>query len=430
MDLLKILVIGSGGREHSICWKLTQSQLIDKIYCAPGNPGIAQEAKCEITNIDVLDFQAQVEFCKQKNINFVIVGPDNPLACGIVDYLQQNNIKVFGPNKQCAKLEWSKIYAKEFMILNKIPTAKYLIGNGYQDALAKLKANPWLKVFKADGLCYGKGVYVANDSNDSSECLNLLYQNALNKDNQAQIVMEERLCGIEMSLFLLCDGKQAYPFYTSQDYKRRYDHNQGPNTGGMGAYCPHELYSDWNQLIEKYIIKPINNNFHNSQFNYIGVLYVGIMLVKDSTKNELIPYVLEFNARFGDPETQAMLPLLNSDLAYLCLNAINGNLNQSMITWSNAKSIAVVTVLNQYPNPTQPSIITNMPEETNNFKLFQAGTVRQNDQLIAQSGRVMAAVAFDYDYTQAYHIVYNKIKEIKYNNIDYRKDIALHLVQS
>ncbi len=154
------------------------------------------------------------------------------------------------------------------------------------------------------------------------------------------------------------------------------------------------------------------------------------MLVKDSTKNELIPYVLEFNARFGDPETQAMLPLLNSDLAYLCLNAINGNLNQSMITWSNAKSIAVVTVLNQYPNPTQPSIITNMPEETNNFKLFQAGTVRQNDQLIAQSGRVMAAVAFDYDYTQAYHIVYNKIKEIKYNNIDYRKDIALHLVQS
>ncbi len=422
---LNILVIGSGGREHSLCWKLAQSDLVDAIYCAPGNAGIDQEDKCKSVGFDALNFEDQLKFCRSNNIDFVVIGPDNALASGIVDFYQNNNIKVFGPTKTMAQLEWSKIYAKEFLQKNNIPTAKYLIGHGLDDSLKKTKANNWVNVFKADGLCLGKGVYVAENSATREISLNDLYDNTLNKNYDSKILLEEKLEGDEMSLFLICDGKKALPLTTCRDYKRRYNNDTGPNTGGMGAYCQHELYNNLENTIDEKIIKPINKLMSCSELPYTGILYVGLMLVKNN--GSIIPYVLEFNARFGDPETQVMMPLLDCDLAKLLLMAIDGNLSPDLIKWSMAQSVGVVLASNTYPNLSKAQVIEYTPDNTNNFKIFHANSYFNDHKLYTKGGRIFTCVGTGKTYKTARDTAYQNIKSIKIKDTSYRSDIAGHL---
>ena len=300
---LKLLVVGSGGREHALCWKLAQSEQVGQIFCLPGNGGTALERKTTNVEIDVLNFPSISEFCLSNQIDLIVIGPDNPLAEGIVDYLQEKGLRVFGPTRQAAKLEWSKSHAKTFMARHSIPTPRFVVCQSNEEAQRELSNNPWAQVIKVDGLALGKGVFVCNSSEDAQLVCNDIFLENKFGDAAETLLLEEKIIGQELSLLLLCDGKTFTPLASSQDYKRRFDGDHGSNTGGMGAYSPVALHTQYEAIIKETILTPLKAALLSEDWQYRGVLYIGIIVGFSEQDRTIRPRVLEFNARFGDPET-------------------------------------------------------------------------------------------------------------------------------
>jgi len=424
---LKVLVVGGGGREHAIAWKLAQSGKVARIFCAPGNGGTACEAKTSNVDIGVMDFPKLAEFAKKEKVDLVVVGPDDPIADGAVDYFEAQGLQAFGPSKKAAQLEASKVFAKEFMVEHHIPTARYLVFDNLQQAVDAVREHPWARVIKADGLALGKGVFVCDDADEACSALHAIFRERRFGDAGRKVLLEERLNGEELSLLMFCDGKRLVTMPASRDHKRRFDGDRGPNTGGMGAYSPVDLYKHCESAIEEQVLEPLRKVLQSRQFEYKGVLYVGLMIqIKhdDQGKSLYQPYVLEFNARFGDPETQAILPLLKSDLSDIFLACCDGTLAQLDLEWSKEASCCVVAAAETYPESgSRGEAITlgKLPADT---FVFQAGTSGQCGKLITNGGRVLSVVGVAPGLEAAAERAYAGLTRVSFSGMAYRKDIA------
>ncbi|HEY9791084.1 MAG TPA: phosphoribosylamine--glycine ligase [Candidatus Obscuribacterales bacterium] len=424
---LKVLVVGGGGREHAIAWKLAQSGKVARIFCAPGNGGTACEAKTSNVDIGVMDFPKLAEFAKKEKVDLVVVGPDDPIADGAVDYFEAQGLQAFGPSKKAAQLEASKVFAKEFMVEHHIPTARYLVFDNLQQAVDAVREHPWARVIKADGLALGKGVFVCDDADEACSALHAIFRERRFGDAGRKVLLEERLNGEELSLLMFCDGKRLVTMPASRDHKRRFDGDRGPNTGGMGAYSPVDLYKHCESAIEEQVLEPLRKVLQSRQFEYKGVLYMGLMIqIKhdDQGKSLYQPYVLEFNARFGDPETQAILPLLKSDLSDIFLACCDGTLAQLDLEWSKEASCCVVAAAETYPESgSRGEAITlgKLPADT---FVFQAGTSGQCGKLITNGGRVLSVVGVAPGLEAAAERAYAGLTRVSFSGMAYRKDIA------
>lgn len=431
---MKVLVVGGGGREHAICWKLSLSTRVEKIFCAPGNGGTAKCEKTENIDIAAMDFDKLIAFAKDKAIDLVVIGPDNPLAEGIVDSMEAAGLRVFGPNKSQAKLEWSKAHAKEVLNQLNIATARFATANSQQTAEAIVKANQWARVVKADGLALGKGVFVCASEDEALQALNTIYKSGRFSDKK--VVIEEMLSGEEISLLSLCDGKTLTPLLPSQDHKRRFDDDLGPNTGGMGAYAPVQLYEKHKEAIQSKILEPLQKALAEGKLNFKGVLYIGLLMHQESgadksSKKAPEPYVLEFNARFGDPETQTILPLLQSDLFDALYSCTDQTLDQQKLLWSKQSSCCVIGAAQGYPDSSSKGETITFPanetSETDEI-IFQAGTKLLNtaggEQTVTDGGRIFAAVGLADNMAEARERAYKLIATVECQSLDYRRDIA------
>jgi phosphoribosylamine--glycine ligase len=414
-----VLVVGGGGREHALTWKLTQSAKVKHVFCVPGNGGTAKANNVSNVEIKVSDFEKIAEFAKQNKVELIVIGPDNPLADGIVDELQKHGLRVFGPTKSSARLEWSKAYAKEFMAGNNIPTARFLATTNREEALEFARANEWARVVKVDGLALGKGVFVCDCFDDVAAALEEIFEKKLFGQAGECVLIEERLNGEELSLLYFCDGKRLSPMPASQDHKRRFDGDRGPNTGGMGVYAPVKLYQKCADKVQALLVKPFEAALASNKFSYQGIVYAGMMIAANDE-----PYVLEFNARFGDPETQALLPLLETDLFEILWACTEGTLEKTQIKWSNKFSCCVVAAAQSYPASSSKGQVIEIGDMPESCQVFQAGTKWQGDQLTTDGGRVLAVTAVATSMDAARDKAYDAIKMVKFKGMDYRKDIA------
>jgi phosphoribosylamine---glycine ligase len=415
---LKVLVIGSGGREHALSWKLAQSQHVEKVFCAPGNGGTAREHKCENVAIGVMDFNGLRSFAVENNVDLIVVGPDNPLADGIVDKLEKANLRVFGPTKEQAKLEWSKAHAKQFMEKINLPTPRYVICTSHPEAQQAVRENQWARVVKVDGLALGKGVFVCDKEAEVLEAVEQIFGAKSFGTAGDTILLEEKIIGEELSLLMLCDGKTLVQMAPCQDHKRRYDGDSGPNTGGMGAYSPVELYDRYQAQIESQIVQPLQKALSSGALSFKGVLYVGIMISDGK------PMVLEFNARFGDPETQAMMPRLKSDLLEALWSCTCEQLSEVKMEWTPEHSCCVVAVAEAYPTSSSRGEVITFGDQQRDIVLFQAGTKYANNKVVTDGGRVLAVVATAPSMEEAAKNCYTALKKVSFKDMDYRKDIA------
>lgn len=420
----QVLLIGSGGREHALAWKLAQSMQVSKVFCAPGNGGTATESKCENLAIKADDIPAILNWLKQNKTDLVVVGPELPLSLGLVDEIQKLSIPVFGPVKNSAELETSKAYAKQFMNQHNLPTAKFETFSSHSEALAFCQQNDWARVIKLDGLAAGKGVFVCDSMQECIDALAQIYEN-----NPAEkILIEERLTGPEVSLFLLCDGKSVYPMPLAQDYKRRFEHNKGPNTGGMGSFSPVRWAQPYEAKIQQDIIAPLEIALQKLPTAFCGLLFVGILIHQEKNQKEK-PYILEFNVRFGDPETQSILPRLNSDFYELLYHTATGSLKQYIttnpVTWSDTYSVCVNLVHNEYPQKSGKGEVITIGKLRETVKIFHAGTELNQNGLVTNGGRILSVVATtennELSVLQAYEAIH---EQIQFNNMAYRNDIA------
>ncbi|MEG8099162.1 phosphoribosylamine--glycine ligase [Candidatus Liberibacter brunswickensis] len=411
---MRVLLIGSGGREHAIAWKISQSHLLSKLWSIPGNPGIAQHAQC--FNIDIQDHSKIVCFCEEKKIDLVVVGPELPLVNGIRDTLNAAGFKVFGPSKKSSQLESSKSFAKKFCSKYGIPTAEYHCFSDPTIAKQYVQEQSMPIVIKDDGLCAGKGVVIASTIDEAFKAIDQCF-----KKIDSTVVIEEYIDGFEISFFAICDGKTAIPFTTARDHKRVYDGDVGPNTGGMGAYSPalgisQELYSN---IIQK-IIQPTIEGMQKEGIPFQGVLFAGLMITKQG------PYLIEYNVRFGDPECQAMMMRLESDILEIFNSCINENLHNTQIEWKPEYALTVVLATKGYPsNYLQGTIIRKIPQSTENTKLFHACTDIKDNCLIANGGRVLGATALGKTIIDSRKLAYNMIESIDWEHGFWRKDIGL-----
>jgi len=418
---LKVLVLGSGGREHALCWAISKSPLCKKLFCIPGNAGIKSVAEC--INIKINNFNSLKKFIKKEKINFVIVGPEEPIVNGIVDKLNKLKIKVFGPNKKASILESSKTFTKDFCKRNNIPTANYKIFRNYKDAINYVQNIKYPIVIKASGLAGGKGVFIIKNKFEAKKTLrDLMIKRKLGMSGK-EVVIEDYLVGEEISCLALVDGKNYNPLLLSQDHKRIYENDKGPNTGGMGAYCPLPyLKRNIQNKINKEIIEPTIKAMNKEKRPFSGVLYAGLMLVKGKI------YLIEYNVRFGDPECQPLIFLLKSDLLKILNNCVNKKLNKTKIKWKKEYAISVVMVNKGYPGKfSKNSIIKNLNlvTEDENTKVFHSGTSLDNqNNIIASGGRVLAITSKDKNFNNAKKKVYEVVKKIKWKNSFFRKDIG------
>jgi phosphoribosylamine--glycine ligase len=392
------------------------------------------------TNVDiaVMDFDKLISFGKEQAIDLVVIGPDNPLAEGIVDSMEAAGLRVFGPNKSQAKLEWSKAYAKEVLNQLNIATARFATANSQQTAEAIVKANQWARVVKADGLALGKGVFVCANEEEAMQALNTIYKSG--KFSDTKVVIEEMLSGEEISLLTLCDGKTLTPLLPSQDHKRRFDDDLGPNTGGMGAYAPVQLYEKHKEAIQDRVLEPLQKALTEGKLNFKGVLYIGLLMHQEksnvdktstnqSSKNLPEPYVLEFNARFGDPETQTILPLLQSDLFDALYACTDQSLDKQKLSWSKQSSCCVIGAAKGYPESSSKGEAITLPLNSDNEQIiFQAGTklltTATGEQLVTDGGRIFAAVGLADKMEEARERAYKLIATVQCQSLDYRRDIA------
>ena len=413
--MVNILVVGSGGREHALSWKLSSSKLVDEVFTAPGNGGTSHNIALSVENIDEL-----AKFAQEKNC-FTVVGPEAPLAAGIVDTFSAKNLPIFGPSQNAAQLESSKIWAKEFMKRNSIPTADFKIFDDAEKAKDFVKSYDKPVVIKADGLAAGKGVIVCDNKDEANDAIDTILTKKSFGDAGSRIIIEERIDGIEASYIALCDGKIGVPMATSQDHKQIFDDDKGPNTGGMGAYSPTPVIDDKlaSEIQEKIIDKTIAS-MSNEGIEFKGFLYAGIM-IKDGN-----PYVLEYNVRMGDPECQPILMRLDSDLYSYLVAASEGKLNElPKISWKREYAICVVLASKGYPESyPKDEIITGFENISENSFVFHAGTKKQDENILSNGGRVLGVTALGLTLQEAIDNVYPVCQKINWKNKYYRNDIG------
>ena len=415
-------IIGSGGREHAICYKIKKSNLTTKIFCIPGNAGTSNIA--ENVNIKVNDFKSIRNFCLNNKIELLIVGPEQPLVDGIVDYFENTNIKIFGPNKLSSKLEGSKIFTKKICNKYNIPTAKFKIFKNKNETKKFLNESEFPIVIKADGLAAGKGVYICKNYSDGIIAAEEIFGGKFG--NAENLLVEEFLLGEEMSYFVICDGKNYKFIGSAQDHKRVGEGDTGKNTGGMGCYSPSRLLSpELSGKINKRIIEPTLRAIKDFGDRYIGFLYVGLM-IKD--KN---PFLVEFNVRMGDPECQTIIPLLENDLTKLFLNCCLGKLNEEEVKLNNKRSVCIVLCSKGYPDKYDKNILidglSNLNLKKNEY-IFHAGTKLENDRILSNGGRVLNFVSLSDNFKTSRDELINLIARLNWSNGFFRKDIGYKVI--
>ena len=417
---MNILIIGSGGREHAIAWKCAQDDFVKHIYVCPGNAGTYLEDKVSNIDIDTKKFNLIEEFCLKEQIDLVIIGPEQPLVDGLTDYLQNKGIKTFGPSKSAAQLEGSKTFSKDFFVKYDIPTSEYKSFEDFDSSVNYLDEISYPTVVKADGLAAGKGVIICENKESAIEALNSIFKDKAFGKAGNRVVIEEFLEGEEASFIAVVSKDKIIPLVTSQDHKAVGDGDVGLNTGGMGAYSPAPIVNEEMQkkILEK-VMYPTMNGLINEGFPYLGFLYAGLMIKDGDLK------VLEFNCRFGDPETQPILIRLKSSLVELCLAAIDDKLNSYSINWSKKHSCGVVIASKGYPESydIDKEVKIKLNEE-NDLKLFHAGTRYEDDKIITSGGRVFCATALGNDLKEAQEKAYNLVNTVDFEGSFFRKDIG------
>jgi phosphoribosylamine--glycine ligase len=412
---MKVLIIGSGGREHAIAWKCAQSKKVDTIFVAPGNPGMEDIAQC----IQLQDTGELIRFVESEGIQLTIIGPEQPLAQGIVDEFLKEDLAVIGPSKLAAEIEGSKVFAKTFMKKYRIPTADFQVFDDIVFALTHIREKEFPLVLKADGLAAGKGVFICNNYTEAETVLNHIMHQNIFGDAGAQVVIEECLRGEEASLFAFSDGKHFVSTILSQDHKQLLKDNKGPNTGGMGAYAPAHFKYDLKKQIDDMIIAPTLKGMKKEGRTFRGILYAGVMLTENG------PKVLEFNCRLGDPETQVILPLLDNDLIDVCEAILNECIDEVVLKWKNKSAINVVIASGGYPGAYEKGYpITGLDEVSDDTLMFFSGVKKEKDTLLTNGGRVLSLTALEKDLLDAQEKVYKEVKKISFADSYYRTDIA------
>ncbi len=417
----KVLVVGGGGREHAICWKLAQSPKIEKLYCAPGNAGIASVAEC--VPIGAEDVEGICAFAKENAIDMAVIGPEVPLAMGIVDALEAEGVAAFGPNKKCAQLEASKSFTKAFLARHNIPTAKY---SEYTDKAELEKAigiYGYPMVIKADGLAAGKGVVLAQNAEEAQKAIDDMMGDKVFGSAGDLVVVEECLTGIEASMLCFVDEHTIVPMESAQDYKRIFDNDEGPNTGGMGSYSPSLVFTDEvKQQLWDRILAPTLKGFQEDGLDFKGVLFVGLMISKDG------PKVIEFNNRFGDPECQSVLMRMDTDLYDIFDAVIHNKLSDIDIKWKDERAVTIVLASEGYPGSyPKGRVITGLDaaDGADDLVIFHAGTKFDGNDIVTSGGRVLGASALGKDHDDARARAYELAKKIHFEGAHYRKDIGL-----
>lgn len=415
---MNLLLIGSGGREHAIAWKLAKSNKVSKIYVAPGNGGTAFENKCE--NVNITDIDELVKFAKEKNIYLTVVGPEDPLTKGITDKFKEAGLRIFGPDKNGAQLEGSKSFSKEFMKKYGVKTAEYEVFTEAPKALKYLEKCSYPVVIKADGLAAGKGVSICSTKEEAKDAINDFMVNDIFKGAGQKVVVEEFLDGVEASILSICDGHTIIPFVSAKDHKQIYDGGKGPNTGGMGVLAPNpyvtdEVLKDFEENIMKNTLKGIQEE----GFDFKGIIFFGLMITKKGT------YLLEYNVRMGDPETQSVLSLMDSDLFEVIEAALNEKLSETTIKWKNEVCINVVLASKGYPKKFNKGYEIKIDDSIKD-KVFVAGAVEENGVLKTSGGRVLSVVGHGKTLEEARKDAYNNVKLVSFKDSYYRTDIGIY----
>ncbi|MGB4505387.1 MAG: phosphoribosylamine--glycine ligase [Syntrophaceticus sp.] len=415
---MKVLVVGGGGREHTLVWKLKKSPRVDKIYCAPGNGGIARDAEC--ISIAAEDIKGLAEFAEREKIDLTVVGPEAPLVAGIGDLFSSRGLKLFGPRGKAALLEGSKVFAKQVMSKYSVATAAFAV---FQDAIEALNYVRKLGgpcVVKADGLAAGKGVIIAKNTEEAEDAVKLVMEKRAFGEAGNSVVIEELLEGEEVSVLAFTDGKTIRPLVASQDHKRIYDGDQGPNTGGMGAYSPPPVYTeDLHARVLREVLEPVIYGLAADGIQYKGVIYAGLMLTKKG------PYVLEFNCRFGDPETQVVIPRLKTDLVDVMEAVVEERLDDVQLEWDPRAAVCVVMASGGYPGSYEKGkVITGLDQLPPDVLAFHAGTAISGEQLVTSGGRVLGITGFGATIEEAVQRAYAGVEKIHFDGMHYRHDIA------
>ena len=414
---MKILVVGGGGREHAICWKLSNEKNVEKIYCAPGNPGIAEVAEC--VNIGDSDIDELAKFAKENEIDITVVGPEVPLVMGITDVFESQGLKVFGPNKKCARLEGSKAFSKDFMTRHNLPTAKYKEYTNIDKAIDDIDDFGYPVVIKADGLAAGKGVIISENREDAIKTLKEMMNDKKFGTAGEKIVIEEFLSGIETSILAFVDNETIIPMVSAKDHKKVNDGENGLNTGGMGTFSPSEIYTyELSKEIKENILDKTLKGFQEDNLDFKGILFVGLMITKDG------PKILEYNVRFGDPETQSVLFRLETDLSEIISAVINNKLKDIDIKYSDDSAICVMLTSRGYPESYEKGkLITGLDNLDKDIVVFHSGTKLLDNKLVTNGGRVIGITAKGKTVKEAGKKVYENIKKINFEGMHYRTDI-------
>lgn len=419
---MKVLVVGSGGREHAICWKLAQSEKVTELYCAPGNAGISSVAEC--INIGAEDISGIVKFAGEQSIDLAVIGPEVPLAMGITDELTAAGVKTFGPDKNCSQLEASKSFTKSFLARHNIPTAKYKEFTDIEKLKAAIGIYGYPMVLKADGLAAGKGVVLAQNAEEAEKAIDEMMGDRVFGDAGAKVVVEECLTGVEASMLCFVDENTIVPMESAQDYKRVFDNDEGPNTGGMGSYSPSLLFDDeMKQRVMDEILTPTLAGFRQDGLKFKGVLFVGLMLTDEG------PKVIEFNNRFGDPETQSVLMRLESDLFDIFESVCDNRLAEQEIKWSDQRAVCVVLASGGYPGSYEKGkVISGLDEVDDDVVVFHAGTkfadVQGERAVLTSGGRVLGVTALGATNDEARARAFENVKRISFEGMHYREDIG------
>ncbi|HUV30237.1 MAG TPA: phosphoribosylamine--glycine ligase [Acidobacteriota bacterium] len=417
---MKVLIVGSGGREHALAWKLKQSKKVRAIFCAPGNGGMSLAGRC--LNIPADNVRDLADFAQRKKIELTVVGPEQPLAMGIVDEFHRRKLKIFGPEKRAAQIEASKVFAKQFMQKYHIPTAPFKVFETSTEAVGFCKSLEYPAVIKADGLTAGKGVFVVGSFEEAARTVEAIMVDQRFGKAGARVVVESFLNGQEVSVMAITDGKTILPLLPSQDHKQAYEGDKGPNTGGMGAYCPTSfLDSALMQDVYDHILSPTITGLRNENITYQGVLYAGLMITASG------PRVLEFNCRFGDPETQAVLPLLKTDLAEVLAKAVDRKLGSlDRLEWRSGAAACVVMASKGYPGKYKTGLrISGLQNYWNNSSFaFHSGTTKEGNKWLTAGGRVLSVIGLDKDLKGALGRAYEQIKRIRFEGAFFRRDIG------
>ena len=417
---MKVLIVGSGGREHTLAWKISQSPKVDKVYCAPGNAGMADIGQC--VNIDVMDFDGLVSFAVKEGIDLTVVGPDDALAGGIVDAFTSRGLRIFGPDKKAAMIESSKVFSKNLMKKYNIPTARYKVCNTRMEAEEYLEDCKFPIVVKADGLALGKGVLICNDNEEARLAVKEIMEDKKFGSAGNKIVIEEFISGPEVSILAFCDGTTIKPMTSAQDYKRAKDNDEGLNTGGMGTFSPSPFYTDdVKDFCEKNVFQPTIDAMKAEGRDFLGILFVGLMLTSDG------PKVLEYNARFGDPETQVVLPRLKNDIVEVMEACIDGRLNEIDLDFSDESAVCVVLASDGYPEDFEkgfPIRGLDKFEGSREYYAFHAGTKLDDKKVLTNGGRVLGITALGKDLENARAKAYKATEWIDFDNKYMRRDIA------